>query len=206
MDRPSPSRGRAANATRAPRPGWLFVFLALLSVQGIRPATAQAQLTRDEGLELAFPTADRIQRHTAYLTDEERSRAVELAGPGVEVESGVVNYYVATRNGTPLGVAYFDAHLVRTLQEVLMVVVDPRGSVERVETVSFREPPEYMAPEGWLALFHERPLDQELSLKGEIPNLTGATLTAGAVTGAVRRVLALHRVIRPLQPADPQVP
>ena len=82
-----------------------------------------------------------------------------------------------------------------------MVVVDRAGQVERIETVSFREPPEYEAPEGWLALFQGRDLGPDVSLKGEIPTMTGATLTAQAVTDAVRRVLALHRVLQPLDSA-----
>ncbi|HSG49870.1 MAG TPA: FMN-binding protein, partial [Longimicrobiales bacterium] len=86
----------------------------------------------------------------------------------------------------------------RTLPEVLMVVVTPGGTVGRIETVSFREPPDYEAPEGWLRLMVGRALEEELSLKREIPNLTGATLTAQAAVGATRRVLALHAVIRPL--------
>ena len=48
-------------------------------------------------------------------------------------------------------------------------------------------------------------LEEDLSLKREIPNLTGATLTAQAAVGATRRVLALHRVIRPLDgPGSPE--
>jgi hypothetical protein len=97
-----------------------------------------------------------------------------------------------------VGVAYFDAHPVRTLPEVLMVVVDPDARVRRVEVVRFSEPPEYMAPDGWIEQFHGRALDPELSLKGDIANVTGATLTAMAVTASVRRVLATHAIIRPL--------
>jgi hypothetical protein len=158
---------------------------------------ASAQLTQDEALALAFPDAVEVERLTAYLDDAQLERAAALAGPGVEVRSGVVTYYVARGPAGPLGVAYFDAHRVRTLPEVLMVVVTPEATVQRVETVSFREPPEYQAPEGWLALMEDRELGDDLSLKGSLPNLTGATLTAQAATGAVRRVLALHSVIAP---------
>jgi len=115
----------------------------------------------------------------------------------VEVQATVVSYYVATGAAGPVGVAYFDAHRVRTLPEVLMVVVDVGGKVARVETVSFREPPEYRAPEGWLRQFDGHALDDRLSLRGDIPALTGATLTAGAATRATRRALALHAVIDP---------
>lgn len=158
--------------------------------------TAQAA-TQEEALRLAFPGAD-VQRRTAYLDDAQLARAAELAGGKAAVESAVVTYYVATKGGTPLGVAYFDAHRVRTLPEVLMIVVDADHKVRRVEVVRFSEPPEYAPPEGWLAQFSGRSLDPELSHKRGIANITGATLTARAVTAATRRVLALHRVIAPL--------
>lgn len=178
--------------------GALWAAAAVMS-----PATVTAQISQEEALALAFPGADTVDRRTAYLDDGQIARAAELAGPGVEVESGVVTYYVARKGGAAVGVAYFDAHRVRTLPQVLMVVVTPAGTVARVETVTFREPPEYRAPDGWLRLAVGRPLGDALSLKGEIPNLTGATLTARAAVGATRRVLALHQVIRPLGDGTP---
>ena len=159
------------------------------------PADAQ-RLTQDQALGSAFPGAA-ITRRTAFLEPAQIARAGEMAGRGVDVRTSVVTYYVATRGGAPIGVAYFDAHTVRTLDEVLMIVVKPDARVARVETVSFREPPEYEAPGVWLRLFEDRELDDDLAQRRGIANITGATLTAGAVTRAVRRVLALHRVIDP---------
>ena len=180
----------------------------------IRPATVLAfvaaavasplagQISQDDALALAFPSAD-VERRTAYLDDGQLNTARRLAGERVDIESTIVTHYVASRNGTHVGVAYFDAHRVRTLQEVLMIVVRPDGSVDRIETVSFREPPEYEAPGGWLDLFEGRPLSDGLSTRGEIPNVTGATLTSNAVTAAVRRILALHAVVRPFDAVTP---
>jgi hypothetical protein len=172
------------------------VVLAVAMAAGPLPGQAQL-LTQDEALALAFPGAT-TERLTAYLGEPELARARALAGSDVEIESTVIAHYVARRGGEALGVAYFDAHRVRTEQEVLMVVVGADDRVRRVETVSFREPPEYRAPDRWLRLLDSRVLSPELSLRGDIPNVTGATLTSGAVTRAVRRVLALHEVIDPL--------
>ena len=169
----------------------------------IAPLPGRAQLlTQDEALALAFP-GGATERRTAYLSDDQLARARQLAGTDVEVESTVVTYYVARSGSEPLGVAYFDAHRVRTLQEVLMVVVGTDDRIRRLETVAFREPPEYRAPGGWLRLFEGRPLGPELSLRGAIPPMTGATLTSGAVTRAARRILALHQVIEPLGSPGP---
>jgi hypothetical protein len=182
----------------------LRALAALLAVAcALAPSGVGAQvLTQDEALALAFPGAT-LLRQTAYLSEEDIARVRQLAGGDVAVESSVVSYYVARSGSETLGVAYFDAHRVRTLPEVLMIVVGTDSRIRRVETVSFREPPEYRAPDGWLRLFGSRALDERLSLKGEIPTMTGATLTSGAVTQAARRVLALHSVIAPLGRAGP---
>ncbi|HEX6106552.1 MAG TPA: FMN-binding protein, partial [Gemmatimonadales bacterium] len=101
------------------------------------------------------------------------------------------------REGRPVGVAYFDSHRVRTLNEVLMIVVEPDDRIRSIEVLRFAEPPEYHASEAWLRQFEGRGLTPELSLKSAIPNMTGATLTSHAVTRAARRVLALHQRIGP---------
>lgn len=165
-----------------------------------RPAGAQEVLTQDEALKLAFPGATTIERRTAYLSERQLASARSAAGRGTEVKQGVVTYYVGKRGARPLGVAYFDAHRVRTLPEVLMIVVAPDATVERIEVLKFSEPPEYRPPGGWTKQFEGKPLTERLSLRRGIVNITGATLTSDAVTDAVRRVLALHAVIRPFTP------
>jgi len=148
--------------------------IVVMAPAGVR---AQSTLTQQEALRLAFPAPLQIERRTAYLSEAQLSGAAQLAG-GVAV-------------------AYFDVHRVRTLNEVVMVVVAPGGVVRRVEILKFLEPHEYRASRPWLDQFAGKRLNQELSLKRGIANMTGATLTANAVTSAVRRVLALHSVIAP---------
>jgi hypothetical protein len=156
------------------------------------PAAARVFVTVDEALKLAFPGCE-VVRRTAFLTPEQVKRARGLAG--AEVPSALVNYHVATRGGQPAGTAYFDTHRVRTLPETLMIVVDPQGRVGRIEVLSFREPEEYMPRGAWYQQFLGKTLVPDLQLKRDIRPVTGATLTARATTDAVRRVLALHRVL-----------
>ena len=179
-----------------------LALAALLWTCAPRILAAQGYLTQEEALRLAFPEPATIERRTAFLDEKERGQAREQAGPGVEVDQAVVTYYVGARDGAPLGAAYFDVHRVRTLPEVLMIVVTPEEKIERIEVLKFAEPPEYRAAPQWIAQFRGRVLDDDLSLKGSIRNMTGASLTAQAVTRAARRVLALHRVIRPFAGAS----
>ncbi len=158
---------------------------------------ARQQLNQEESLALAFGKAAAVERHTAYLTDGQLDSARVLAGPGVELRQSVVTFYVARDSTSTLGAAYFDVHKVRTLTEVLMVVVSPENEISHIEVLKFREPPDYRAPKNWLARFAGSALSKDLSLKGKVVTVTGATLTSRAVTNAARRVLALHEVIQP---------
>lgn len=173
----------------------------LLALLLATPAGGSAQeaprLTQDEALRLAFPEPAGLERRTAFLTDAQLARAAALAGREARPASAVVTYYVASLGDSLLGAAYFDAHRVRSLREVLMIVVTPAGTVRRIEVVRFDEPPDYLAPAGWLRQFEGRALDDDLRLGGAIATMSGATLTARATAHAARRALALHAVIAP---------
>jgi hypothetical protein len=177
-----------------------FFVLLFLPVGSLH---AQVLLTQEQALDLAFPPPAEVDRRTAFLGEEQIEEIRRLSAPvGSGYERSVVSYYVGVDGDRPLGAAYFDAHRVRTLQEVLMVVVSPDGLVSRIEVLGFAEPPEYMAPDGWLELFRGRGLEESNSTRGEIPLITGATLTSHAVSDAVRKSLALHQVIRPFGNGD----
>jgi Na+-translocating ferredoxin:NAD+ oxidoreductase RnfG subunit len=178
--------------------------ILVLSAAGASPLPAQVQLSLQEAVASAFPPPAAVERRTAFLTEEDLKAAQALAGSDAPVTQSVVTYYVARRDGAPLGVAYFDRHRVRTLNEVLMIVVLPDDRIGRIEVLRFAEPPEYHATGPWLDQFQEKRLGADLSLKGSIRMMTGATLTSNATVRAVRRVLALHQRIHPFARAGGQ--
>jgi hypothetical protein len=168
------------------------------------PTELGAQLSLQEALKSAFPAPAVVERRTAFLKPDDLDAIRAAAGPDAPVSQRVISYYLAKRNGRPVGVAYFDSHRVRTLNEVVMIVVEPFGSyanatgrIRSIEVLRFAEPPEYHASDAWLDQFEGKPLTPELSLKGAIANMTGATLTSNAIVRAARRVLATHERIAP---------
>jgi Na+-translocating ferredoxin:NAD+ oxidoreductase RnfG subunit len=172
-----------------------------MGLLGAAPGPLAAQLTQQEALSAAFPPPAAVARRTAFLTAADLEAVRAAAGPDAPVDQAVVTYYVAERDGHPVGVAYFDSHRVRTLNEVVMIVVGPDDRIRAIEVLRFAEPPEYRASDAWLEQFAGRGLAPELSLKSGIANMTGATLTSHAITRSARRVLALHQRIRPFAPA-----
>ncbi len=162
-----------------------FLALAALNLAAALP-------TREEALKLAYSGAA-FTRHEHYLTEDQARQVKQLSQRDLPGLWWVA--YEATKDGKPVGVAFFDTHRVRTLNETAMVAITPDGRVIRVEVIQFHEPQEYMAKDAWKQQFAGRKLDDELSLKRGIRPLGGATLTANALTDASRRCLALWQVL-----------
>lgn len=170
----------------------LILALALPAAYG-RPAAARVLMTQNAALALAFPKGARVERKTAYLSEAQVEEAQQHGR--VKIESRVWSYYVGVSTRGVDGYAYFDTHVVRTMPETLMVVLDPSGAVRFVEVLSFLEPDDYLPNGRWLAQFRDKALKDELVVHRGIRNLSGASLTSQAAADAVRRVLALHAVV-----------
>ncbi len=169
-----------------------FGWLAVVAILGQAPAHSVVVQSQEEALQEAFPDAA-VERHTVFLDDRQMAQVRELGG--TEPSSRVVTYYRGVREGTLVATAYFDTHRVRTLPEVLMIVVGVDASVLHVAVLSFLEPRDYLPRERWFEQFRGRRLSEGISLKRTIRGITGATLSSRAATQAVRRVLALHQIL-----------
>lgn len=165
----------------------LVCFAVVLAAAPL-PCQAKVFLTQEEALKLAFPAGVHPERQTAFLTDAQTSEVEKASGQ--PAASRVVTYY---RGGGLT--AWFDTHVVRTLPETVMVVVDAGGGIARVDILSFSEPEEYKPRPKWMEQLQGRRLSEDLSLRRGIRGISGATLSARAIVSATRRVLALHRVL-----------
>ena len=149
-------------------------------------------VTREEALAAVFPNAT-IAAERVFLTEAQAERIEELARS--ELDSKLYARYIATQNGSVIGRAYVETHQVRTKKESLIVSLDPSGRVRRIDVTAFLEPPEYIAGPSWMAQFYDKQLDNDLALQRAIRPIAGATLTAQAVTRALRRVMAIDQVL-----------
>lgn len=153
-------------------------------------------MTRDEALRLAYPGAE-IKPAMVFLTDQQVKEASAAAGN--PVQSPLIAQYSAVSSGKVVGRAYLDTHVVRTKKESLLILLNADGSVMRVEVVAFEEPPEYQPVQKWYDQFEEKTLSPDLTLKGEIRPVTGASLTSRATLEAVRRALAIDAILQKQQ-------
>lgn len=159
-----------------------------------RPLEAKQLLSQRQALALAFGPGAVIERHTVFLNNERRQAAQEAGR--VKIDSGVWTYYIGRSSCGVGGYAYFDTHVVRTMPESFMAVLEPDGAVRSVEILSFLEPEDYMPGRRWLKQFTGKSLSDDLLLHRGVRNLSGASLTSQALADGLRRILAVHAAVR----------
>jgi hypothetical protein len=155
-------------------------------------AAADVLLTEKAALARAFP-GQAVERRTLYLTPEQVA-AVEKAARS-KMPSAVVTVFEARSDAVVTGRAVLDTHVVRTMPETVLTVVEPDGRLRMALVLQFAEPPDYLPREGWLKTLGGRKLDDELWPGRGVRRVSGSTLTVQALTEAVRRSLAIDRQV-----------
>jgi hypothetical protein len=187
-------RGSNAKLGWLPHRAGLVLAVSFISLFAGRSQLALSQVFRkqEEALRLAFPQAEKIERQTLFLTDEQVAEIQKSAR--AKVESKIVIYYCATRGEKFLGFVFFETMIVRTKPATIMAVINPDSTLHMVEILAFHEPRDYLPAPRWLTLFRSRTLNAALWPKRDIHHISGATLSVQAITLAVRRLLATHIV------------
>lgn len=173
----------------------LFLLVAIgMVVACPSDGLATVFFTRDEALKLAFPEAETTQARDFFLTTEQRSEIERRAG--APLDSNLVTWYSGyLTDGTLLGHAVLDTHVVRTLPETFLIVVKPDGTLASTYVLAFYEPQEYLPSDRWLRQFAGKRMGDGLHIGKGIAGITGSTLTAHAVAASLRRALAMYAVL-----------
>jgi hypothetical protein len=168
--------------------GSAAAFATLLSW----PVRGEVMLTEKAALERAFPGAA-LERKTLFLSVEQVAEVEKAARS--KLPSAVVTVFEARAEGKLKGRAILDTHLVRTMPETLLTVVEPDGTLRLALVLQFGEPPDYLPREGWLTTLEGKSLDDELWPGRGVRRVTGSTLTVQALTEALRRSLAIEKLV-----------
>ena len=133
-----------------------------------------------------------VKKENLFLSKEQRKK-IEQIGE-TKLYGGLALRYVINCEGKKPIFLYVDSHIVRTLNETVVIKIH-EDKIQHYEVASFNEPPEYIAPKKWLKQFYGKSPGKPLRAIEDIDGLTGATLTVGSSINAVNKILALHEVI-----------
>jgi transcriptional regulator of nitric oxide reductase len=136
-----------ADSLTGPLCALLAFFAAMLSADA---ATAAVFHSRGEISELAFPDCDRVETRDVFLSPEQRERIERAAGS--PLDGDFLTIYKGYSGDRLVGYAMLDSHLVRTLPETLLVVLDASGAVSATYVMAFHEPPDYLPGSGYFTV------------------------------------------------------
>jgi hypothetical protein len=190
-------RGRRSGEATAGAATRLAGALLAAAVLGAWSGAAESKLllTREDALKQIYGERAVFAPRTAYLTDAQVRSVRETARAPFTAKR--VTYYRAIAGDSLLGFAFLDQGMVRTMSETVLIALDRAGAVRAVEVLAWNEPDDFRPPGRWLD--KARGLSDPARARPDegMPHLAGATLTSRAVTAAVRRALALRRVLEP---------
>ncbi len=173
---------------------WLtFLFLIVYTLSHFGSSQAKELKRPEQALAQIYP-GSQIEVRNITLTREQVEEVQKISG--VKVESRLASWYIVKKSGQIIAYGYADIHRVRTHPEVVLYTITPEGKLDVVEVLAFYEPLEYMPEDQWLKLFAGKQLSKDpIRLRRDIPNITGATLTARAITDNARKVLVMWQLI-----------
>lgn len=132
-------------------------------------------------------------KENIYLSKEERAQIEKMSG--TKLYGGLALRYVTNCPGKKPTYHYVDSHIVRTLNETVVLTIK-EDKMDSFILSSFNEPPEYIAPKKWYAQFKGADGKEILRAREQIDALSGATLTVNASIQAVNKTLALHKYLK----------
>lgn len=172
---------------------YLLAILLCLFSQSATDTQAAVFRKPDEVLKGIFRNAS-IEVRNIILKPEQVNEIERLSG--LKQKERLVSFYEAKKGDEVVGYAFIDSHIVRTKPETVLYIINPFGEMDAIEILSFSEPLEYLPHENWMGLFKGKSIDRDLiRFRRDISGITGATMTARAITDSARKTLALWKVL-----------
>lgn len=105
--------------------------------------------------------------------------------------SNVIRFYKVTKESRIEGYAVLLLQTVRTKKTAVLYIIDKKEKIKSIEIVAFNEPKEYKPNPNWLDEFHNKSKDDNLFFGKGISTISGATMSARAVSDLARIALAI---------------
>ena len=164
--------------------------VVLLLLVSLTLVLGKENISIDELLKTNFESETvSIEKKSLILTKAEAKSIQKLARS--KVHSKIVRYYRVKDNEKILGHAILLKQKIRTKNAAILYMVDSNKSMLGLEIVSFKEPSEYKPNEEWTKIFVGKTSEDILIAGKDIATISGATLSARAISDAARLALAI---------------
>ncbi len=139
--------------------------------------------------------AKSIEQHNIILTEAQAQQLSKVSQQPIETK--LYRIYSAKNDSKILGYGVLLSKKVRTKTAIVLYLIGIDGKIKSIEIVAFNEPIEYLPTKTWLDGFDNKNENNILRLNQDIPTVSGATLSARAITDGARIALSLIDIAKP---------
>ncbi len=139
----------------------------------------------------AFGQEVSIGQKQIHLTASEK-KALEKEAK-TKIDSSNIRFYVIQKGKNIEGYGVLLIQRIRTKKAVILYLIDKEIKLKNIEILAFHEPSEYKPYPKWKEAFVGKGIEDKLKTGYAIPNISGATLSARAITNASRIALSIVR-------------
>jgi len=168
------------------------LLILILSLSFLGFSQAGLLIKPEQAFKEQFPNAQ-IKKKNILLKKEQVQQIQNLAKS--KLTSSIITVYTVKKQNKPIAYGIIHTHKVRTKKETVLFTLTPDCKIKDIEIIAFYEPPEYMPSERWLKTFEGKSIKNQLKLKRDIPNITGATLSSKAITLSSKQVVSICEVV-----------
>lgn len=151
-------------------------------------------LEPQEAMAQSFGEGSLIEKESIVLTKDEAQQIESHAKS--KLESKIVRIFYAKKEAQIIGYGVLLSKKIRSKNGVTLYIFDAARHLKAIEVVAFNEPLEYLPNKSWSAQFSGKTESDTLSVGRDIPTITGATLSARAVTDGARLAFAVLKSVQ----------
>jgi len=113
-----------------------------------------------------------------------------------KLHSNIIRMYTVKKNKTILGYGVLIVQRVRTQKAAVLYMIDKSQKIKSIEILAFKEPSEYKPNKAWQGVFKGKSKKDNLFSGKGIPTISGATLSARAISDAARIALSIVKLYK----------
>jgi Na+-translocating ferredoxin:NAD+ oxidoreductase RnfG subunit len=162
---------------------YILVFL-------VASMDAQVLISPQESMKMAFGEDVTLKKKNILLKNKQAKKIQDSAK--VKLSTKIYRIFSASKDSKILGYGILVNEKVRSKNAVIMYHILSDSTLNSIEIIAFNEPLEYIPSKTWNEQFNKTKTDKMLRLSRDIPTISGATLSARAITDASRVAFGIY--------------
>lgn len=164
----------------------------LISIFLLTTMNAKVLVMVDTAMGSSFSSDINIVKKNILLNKNEAKNLQKIAQH--KRKSKIFKVYLAKKDSEVVGYGVLISQKVRSKNAVVLYSISKDGILKNIEIIAFNEPLEYLPSQKWKEQFKNKRTEDQLEVGTDIATISGATLSASAITNSSRVALALYQI------------